>query len=438
MKPTYYNRSKLDRHTPKWIFVLLGVAVVALAVWLIWGRDGGEQAAPAEEAEPVEEIIPDPMGFQREDYVCEDGKVGNGSTFGKLVNDLGVPMSTINRLAAADSVFDVRKFRAGNAWHAYYTSDSLHRLDYFVYDLDRITSVVFRVDTLPQVWRYEREVTFNRKCADATIESSLWNDMLAAGGSAALICDLSDIYAWTVDFFGVQKGDRFRVLYDEKVCEDEVIGVGTVWYAEFIHGDSVQPAIYYNQRDTGNLYWNEKGESLRRAFLKAPLEFKRISSGFTYHRKHPIHGDVRAHTGVDYAAPLGTPVRSIGDGTVLSAGWGGGGGNTIKIRHNSVYTTGYLHLSRFEKGIKAGVRVRQGDVIGYVGSTGTSTGPHLDFRVWKNGTPINPLTMEAPPTEPIRPENLPALDSVRQVYRAELDRWAPVIRPARDSVRIAE
>ena len=156
---------------------------------------------------------------------------------------------------------------------------------------------------------------------------------------------------------------------------------------------------------------------MRKAFLKAPLNFSRISSGFSYNRKHPVTGQIKAHTGVDYAAPTGTPVVSIGDGTVLSAGWGGAGGNTVKIRHNSVYTTGYLHLSKFASGIKAGARVSQGQVIGYVGSTGTSTGPHLDFRVWKNGTPINPLTMDSPPEEPILPENKPALDSMAVYYR---------------------
>jgi murein DD-endopeptidase MepM/ murein hydrolase activator NlpD len=177
----------------------------------------------------------------------------------------------------------------------------------------------------------------------------------------------------------------------------------------------------FDQGDGGNLYWNEQGESLRKAFLKAPLKYTRISSGFTYHRKHPVTGQVRAHTAVDYAAPAGTPVMSIGDGTVLSAGWSGGGGSTVKIRHNSVYTTAYLHLSRYAEGIRAGVRVRQGDVIGYVGSTGVSTGPHLDFRVWKNGMPVNPLTMESPRTDPIRRENLPALDSVTVRYRALID-----------------
>ena len=174
----------------------------------------------------------------------------------------------------------------------------------------------------------------------------------------------------------------------------------------------------FDQGDGGNIYWNEKGESMRRAFLKAPLQFSRISSGFSYHRKHPITGKVKPHTAVDYAAPYGTPVMSIGDGTVLSVGWAGGGGNTIKIRHGSAYVTSYMHLSKYARGLKAGQHVHQGQVIGYVGSTGSSTGPHLDFRVYHNGTPVNPLKMESPSEDPIRRENLPALDSLKNVYEA--------------------
>ena len=435
-----YNRRKKKARTRN---IVLAAAALAVAAGLFfWLRSGSRsEEAPAAETAEVEEAAPaDPMGFPRDQYECVEGKIGSGSYFGRLLNtDLGVPMARVNRLAAADSVFDVRKMRAGNTYRAYYTRDSLRRLDYVVYDENRISSIVFRVDTLPAVWRYSRPVEIRRCAADATIESSLWNDMQKAGASPLVILELSDIYAWTVDFFGIQPGDRFRVLYDEKVCEDEVIAIDTVRYAEYIRGDNVMPAIMFNQKDTGNVFWNEKGESLRRAFLKAPLEFKRISSTFTMHRRHPVHGDVRPHTGVDYAAPMGTPVRAVGDGTVLSAGWGGGGGNTVKIRHNSVYTTAYLHLSKFGPGIRAGVRVSQGQVIGYVGSTGTSTGPHLDYRVWKNGTPINPLTMEAPPAVPIREENRAALDSVRLLYREELDRRAPVnSRQAPDSASISQ
>ena len=216
-----------------------------------------------------------------------------------------------------------------------------------------------------------------------TIANSLWVDMTNAGVSPNLILSLSDIYAWTVDFFGLQKGDRFRVLYEEKMCDGEVIAVDTVRYAIFTHNGSDYPAVMYNQKDGGNIYWNEKGESMRKAFLKAPLKYSRISSGFSGARRHPVTRKVQPHYGVDYAAPTGTPVMTIGDGTVTSVKYEGAGGNTVRIKHNSVYSTAYLHLSKYAKGLKVGQRVRQGEVIGYVGSTGRSTGPHLDFRVWR-------------------------------------------------------
>ena len=177
----------------------------------------------------------------------------------------------------------------------------------------------------------------------------------------------------------------------------------------------------FDQKDGGNIYWNEKGESMRKAFLKAPLHYSRISSGFSYARRHPVTRRVQPHTGVDYAAPTGTPVMSIGDGVVISRKNEGAGGNVVRIRHNSVYTTAYLHLSRYASGLKAGQRVRQGDVIGYVGSTGRSTGPHLDFRVWKNGTPINPLKMESPPAVPLKEENMGQFIAVYEKYRHMAD-----------------
>ena len=268
---------------------------------------------------------------------------------------------------------------------------------------------------------YEKPVTIERRYAEVTISNSLWVDMTDAGVSPLLVSDLSDIYAWTVDFFGLQKGDRFKVLYEEKVVDGEVIAIDTVRYAVFSHAGQDYPMVMYNAGDGGNIWWNEKGESMRKAFLKAPLKFSRISSGFSYARRHPVTRKVQPHTGVDYAAPTGTPVMSIGDGVVTSMKNEGAGGNTVRITHNSVYKTAYLHLSKYGPGLKVGQRVRQGQVIGYVGSTGRSTGPHLDFRVWKNGTPINPLKMDSPPAEPLKEEYMPAFKAAYADCRARID-----------------
>ena len=288
-----------------------------------------------------------------------------------------------------------------------------------MYHNDRIRSTVFKCTDSLHAWIYDKPVVAERKIADVTIKTSLWNDMLAAGISPLLIVDLADVYAWTVNFFGLQAGDRFRVIFDQTVCDGEVVRIDGIEFAIYDSGSFQAPAIRFDQGDGGGKYWNEKGESMRKAFLKAPLRYNRISSRFTYHRKHPISGVVRPHTAVDYAAPTGTPVHSIGDGTVTLCGWdGSGGGNRIKIRHMNGYETCYMHLSKFASGIKAGSRVSQGQTIGYVGSTGHSTGPHLDFRVWKDGTPVDPLKMISPPSEPLRSENL---DSLKKLYSAYLE-----------------
>jgi murein DD-endopeptidase MepM/ murein hydrolase activator NlpD len=372
--------------------------------------------APSDEPEPEPELPR--LGFFADSLLVEEWTVQPGETFTGLFTRLGMDSDESFRLAkACDSVFDVRRLRAGNGLEVYF--DSLgHDVKYVVYNNDRIHQTVFKCFDSLEVWTSDKEVTYEKKFADVQIKSSLWNDMTSAGASPFLILKLSDIYAWTVDFFGLQDGDRFRMVYGQTLCENEIISVDTVYYAVFSRDGKEVPAILYDQGDGGNKYWNAKGESLKKAFLKAPLQFTRISSGFSYARRHPVTGKIRPHTAIDYAAPTGTPVMSIGDGTVLSVGWAGGGGNTVKIRHNSSYVTSYMHLSRYAKGLKAGQHVHQGQVIGYVGATGTATGPHLDFRVYKDGTAINPLKMESPSADPIRPENLPALDSMRRVYEA--------------------
>ena len=350
---------------------------------------------------------------------CVEGKVKNGQFFSNLMASLGLDSrQSYDLTQACGEVFDVRSLRVGNKYKAYYEGDVLQ---YVVYTKDKVNEVVFKCTEPYEVTVSSKPVTVEKKYADVTISSSLWVDMRAAGVSPLLILDLSDIYAWTVDFFGLQKGDRFRVLYDEKVCDGETIGIDTVRYAVFSHNGRNLPMVMFNQGDGGNIWWDENGASMRKAFLKAPLKFSRISSGFSYTRKHPVTKKVRPHTGVDYAAPTGTPVMTIGDGVVTSVKYEGAGGKTIRIKHNSVYSTAYLHLSKYAKGIKAGTRVRQGEVIGYVGSTGRSTGPHLDFRVWKNGTPINPLKMESPPAEPIRQSNKKAFDETHAKYKAQID-----------------
>lgn len=380
-------------------------------------RNGGGQ-----EAETTV-TLPDPIGFQRDAFVKDSSSVRTGETLTALLSRFGMSSSDAYELSTiCTGVFDVRKFRAGNKVSAYYSGDSLaRRLEYFVYENDKVRSTVFKCTDTMRVWTFDKPVTVERKTLDMTIENNLWYDMVSAGASPLLILDLSDVYAWTVNFFGLQKGDRFRAVYNQKSVEGEVIGIEGIDFSLYESGSYKAYAVCFDQHDGGNRYWNEKGESMKKAFLKAPLKFTRISSRFSYHRKHPVTGKVKAHTAVDYAAPTGTPVQSIGDGTVTLCGWDPtGGGNRIRIRHMNGYETCYMHLRGFAKGVRAGSRVAQGQVIGYVGATGTATGPHLDFRVWKDGKPIDPLKMISPPAQPLNKANMDSLSVLVGKYKAEL------------------
>jgi murein DD-endopeptidase MepM/ murein hydrolase activator NlpD len=207
-----------------------------------------------------------------------------------------------------------------------------------------------------------------------------------------------------VDFFGLQKGDSYKVVYEESFIDEKSLGVGKIYGAQFTWTGKTTTAVPLIQEDK-ETFFDCDGNSLRKAFLKAPLQFSRISSRYSSSRFHPILRIRRPHFGVDYAAPVGTPVLAIGDGKIISAGIENGSGKMVKIVHNSVYTTAYLHLSRFGSGVFPGAFVKQGDIIGYVGSSGLSTGPHLDFRFYKNGSPVDPLSIEAPSVEPVSEDN---------------------------------
>jgi murein DD-endopeptidase MepM/ murein hydrolase activator NlpD len=258
------------------------------------------------------------------------------------------------------------------------------------------------------------------KYASATIETSLWDAMLAGGLHPSLVVELSDIFAWSIDFFGLQKGDSFKVIYEEMSIDDKPLGVGKIFGAQFSGSGSTIYAVPFIQ-DNKESFFDGEGNSLRKAFLKAPLQYSRVSSRFSGSRMHPILRIRRPHYGVDYAAPIGTPVLSIGDGRVTRAGIESGSGRVVRIVHNSVYSTAYLHLSRFGAGIVPGAYVKQGDIIGYVGSSGLSTGPHLDFRFYKGGSPVDPLKVEAPPVEPVAEVNKARFEKSKTVVLSLLE-----------------
>ncbi len=368
-------------------------------------------------------------GVDATDLRLEQGTVESGETLGKILNRYGVSAIEIDRLdRLAAEVWPLRNIRAGHTYTAFIHEDSLHapHLDYFAYERNTSQYVLFGFHShlserdSVSIELGEKQYELRRQKRSAVIESSLWQAMVDGEMPYALAAEVEDIYQWTISFFNVQKGDRFTVIYDEKLIDTVSVGVGRIWGVKFTHFDKEYYAIPFRQNNKVE-YWEADGGSLRKQMLKAPLKYTRVSSKFTYRRLHPVHKVYRPHTGVDYAALKGTPVVAVADGVVTFKGWGGGGGNTLKIKHAGGYMTGYLHLNGFAKGIKQGAHVSQGQLIGYVGSTGTSTGPHLDYRVWRNGTPIDPLKIPVEPTEPISEKNQAAFDYVKQKVMAELN-----------------
>ncbi len=301
------------------------------------------------------------------------------------------------------NIFDLRKINTGKEYFVYTLNDSLETPKYFVYAFDKIEYIVYDLQDTILINKGKKEIIVKEKFAEGTINSSLYETLQEQNLSPLLALKLSEVLAWQIDFYTIQKGDFFRVVYNEKYVGNDFVGVGKIKAIQFNHKKRDYFGFRFEQGDEFD-YFDEEGNSLRKAFLKAPLKFSRISSRYSRRRLHPVLRTYRPHLGIDYAAATGTPVQSVGDGTVVQASYQGGAGNYVKVKHNGTYTSGYMHLSKYGKGIKKGASVRQGDVIGYVGSTGLSTGPHLDFRFWINGDLVNYLTIEFPPSTPIKEE----------------------------------
>lgn len=367
------------------------------------------------------------FGIDADNYCIERKKVESGESWSKILGSYGIGTQKVLRLdQLTKDICPLRTIRAGAHYTTFTRQDSTSVcLDHLVYEKNIVDYVVFSfVGDSVAVREGQREVEIRRKKSTATISSSLWGAIMEAELPYSLAAEMEDIYQWTVDFFGIQQGDSFTVIYDEKFIDTLSVGIGRVWGAKFTHRGKEIYAIPFEQG--GKLqYWEEDGGSLRKQLLKAPLKFTRISSKFSHARLHPVTKKIRPHHGVDYAAPLGTPVRAVADGVVTVKTHKKADGNILKIKHPGNLSSGYLHLRGFAKGIKVGARVSQGQVIGYVGSTGYSTGPHLDFRLWKGSTPINPLKVPQKPAEPISKDNREKFDRVKARVMAELNGEVP-------------
>lgn len=359
-------------------------------------------------------------GIVTDSFRIDREEVKSGENLGLLFTRLGVDRRIVDNLNKyTDGVFDLRKLRSGNTYTAMMSNNGSNKLKYFVYAINDTSYVIFDFRDSLHVHTGAKEVARNLKSASGIIKSSLWATMQESGVDPNMAVALANIYQWTIDFYAIQKGDAFKVIYEELSVDGKQISIGEIHSAIFVHNGKEYYAHRYEQ-DNITDYFDENGQNLRKEFLKAPLKFSRITSRFSNSRLHPILRIRRPHHGVDYAAPKGTPVHTIGSGTVLKASYAGGAGRLVSIRHNNGYTTSYMHLAGFGSGIRPGASVSQGQVIGYVGSSGLSTGPHLDFRVYKNNKPIDPLRIESPPALPVHKNNRAAFDSISVLYENNL------------------
>jgi len=368
----------------------------------------GSKEEKEEIAEIVEEVKPqiiEEFGYVLNDYKVVKDTIQSGESFGEILDRHHIDYPTIYKIAeAAKDTFDIRRLRAGKPYTILATRDSLEKAQVFIYQPNKVEYLIVDFRDSIQTKFGRKEVLVVEKTASGVIESSLSEAIEGQNLNYILAHEMSDIYAWTIDFFHLQKGDSFKLIYEEKFINDTIpVGIGNIKAAYFVHKDKPMYAFNFVTDSTKNLndYYDENAKTLRRQFLKAPLKFSRISSRYNLRRRIKLYGNrVRAHKGTDFAANVGTPIMSTANGTVIESRYRGGNGNYVKIRHNSVYTTQYLHMKK--RAVKKGDYVKQGDVIGYVGMTGNTSGPHVCYRFWKNGKQVDPFRQKLPEADPIR------------------------------------
>jgi len=381
-----------------------------------------KKAPPKKEKEPWIEY-----GFLLDTFHVIQEEVKEGMTLSHLLSPFHISQQKINLIDEKARELKLNFISTGNKYTILCRkSDTAKNALYCVYEKNIVEYYVFDLNESVAVKHFYRETDTTEKSIvgvieknsnlTATLNKSLSNE--AIGGELAE--NIAQVYAWTIDFFKLFPEDKFKIIYDEKSVEGKPYGIGNVKAVYFWHKDTVYYAFRYMQDSTIG-YFNEKGKGMKRPFLKAPLKFSRITSGFSMKRFHPVQKVYKAHLGTDYGAPTGTPIMAVGDGTIEAAGFAQYNGNYVKIKHNSTYQTAYLHMSKIGEGIRNGVHVKQGDIIGYVGSTGLATGPHVCYRFWKNGQQIDPNAEKFQSSEPIKKENLDSYMKAIHPYKIKLD-----------------
>ncbi len=370
-----------------------------------------------ESEKSVAENIPEPVvetrefGFNLSEFDVVKDTIQYGDSFGEIMQENLVDYNKVLKIITDyKEVFDARKIRVGKPYLLLKSKDSLNQVEVFVYQNDLINYTVVDYRDSVQAYQARKEIKYVEREASGIIETSLSEAILDQGIDYTITNDLSEIYAWTIDFFRLQKGDKFKVIYNERYINDTVYaGAEPIRAALFEHSGTPLYAFAYESDSLKNIidYYDHEANNLRRTFLRAPVKFSRISSRYNLKRRIRYYGyKVRPHRGTDYAAPIGTPIMATADGVVTESTRRGGNGKYVKIRHNGTYSTQYLHMKKQK--VKRGEFVKQGDVIGWIGMTGNTGGPHVCYRFWKNGRQVDPLREKLPAAdplpEPLRPE----------------------------------
>jgi murein DD-endopeptidase MepM/ murein hydrolase activator NlpD len=411
----------------------LGI-VVLLSGWLVAGiiflnnrtlEKSGEAFAVAAPAGPEsEKLLAGAVAAPEAEIKEVAGTIKRGETLSSLLGDYLSCQDICCLAKECEHTFPVRRLRAGRPYCLLLEDGTFRCLTYEI-DADEQLLINYEGEQF-KIRKEAISYQVERTVVAGTIKSSLFLTVSELKELPELALRLADIFGWDIDFMcDLQPGDSFRVLVEKRYREGRFAGYGKLLAAEFVNRDEIFKAIYYEDQ-AHPAYYDPAGRSLKKSFLKAPLVYSRISSGYSNHRLHPVLKIYRPHRAIDYAAPIGTPVRAVANGVVTQRSYDRSNGNKIKLRHANSYETTYIHLSRFGRGIKVGSRVEQGRIIGYVGATGLATGPHLDFRVYKNGRPINPLKIERIPSAPLSASVLPEFKLKVKEYFALLRR-SPVL-----------
>lgn len=380
---------------------------------------------PLIKPKPIPPKIIKEFGFTFNNYHYLRDTIKNGESFGAILDAAHIMPARVYKIVKkTKKIFDIRRLKAGNPYVILKSKDSLNKGEIFIYQPDKINYIVFKFKDTITAYRAKKKVKTVIKTATGIIKTSLSEAIDEQGLNYIIVNDLSEIYAWTIDFFRLQKDDKFKIIYEEKYVNDTVYaGMGKIRAALFEHNNKPLYAFAFVEDKSKGIvdYFDDEAKNLRRAFLKAPLKFSRISSRYNLRRYIKYYGRVKPHLGTDFAAPTNTPIMATASGRITQRGYTRGNGNYIKVRHNATYETQYLHMNKFKKGVNIGTYVKQGDVIGYVGSTGNSSGPHVCYRFWKNGRQVDPLRQKLPVAAPMIKKERPRFFANIKFLKQQLD-----------------